>query len=349
MKRLGMIIVIAFIMVGLSVVYEDLSMLPDLKEKRSASDEQIEQAEDQSTNAEMKQPIKGVQRYFSMNQEELISELGEPNQIAPSPYGYDWWIYDLDSSQYVQFGMDKGKVVTTLVIGKSVDVSPLKLGQKRSDIPKDITFKKNVQLRVKGNDYQFQLTDEELQIRPLVKIDGVWAQLYFDSFNDTLVGVRYMAEEVLAIQRPYSLEYRGELIEQPELNAKQQSRINEAEEKQIFTLTNVIRERYGLVPLKWHEETSIVAFGHSREMKKENYFSHDSPMSGDLSDRLDKGNVKFIQAGENIAANYIDGIEAVIGWLNSEGHRKAMLNKEFTHLGVGVYDKYYTQNFIVPY
>ncbi|MEK1830243.1 CAP domain-containing protein [Priestia megaterium] len=53
-------------------------------------------------------------------------------------------------------------------------------------------------------------------------------------------------------------------------------------------------------------------------------------------------------AGENIASNYQDGIAAVEGWLNSEGHRKALLNKEFTRLGVGVYEKYYTQNFITP-
>ncbi|MBR8644979.1 hypothetical protein KEH51_13740 [[Brevibacterium] frigoritolerans] len=34
------------------------------------------------------------------------------------------------------------------------------------------------------------------------------------------------------------------------------------------------------------------------------------------------------------------------GWLNSKGHRDAMLNEEFTGLGVGVYKNYYTQNFI---
>lgn len=50
--------------------------------------------------------------------------------------------------------------------------------------------------------------------------------------------------------------------------------------------------------------------------------------------------------GENIAYNYVDGPAAVEGWLNSEGHRKALLNQDYTHLGVGVKEKYYTQNFI---
>lgn len=56
--------------------------------------------------------------------------------------------------------------------------------------------------------------------------------------------------------------------------------------------------------------------------------------------------MEFQQAGENIAYNYVDGPAAVEGWLNSEGHRKALLNEDYTHLGVGVDHKYYTQNFI---
>ncbi|MDY0396277.1 CAP domain-containing protein [Virgibacillus halophilus] len=34
------------------------------------------------------------------------------------------------------------------------------------------------------------------------------------------------------------------------------------------------------------------------------------------------------------------------GWLNSKGHREALLNKDYTNLGVGVYKFYYTQNFL---
>lgn len=62
--------------------------------------------------------------------------------------------------------------------------------------------------------------------------------------------------------------------------------------------------------------------------------------------RLNDGNVKYRMAGENIAAKYIDAPAAVNGWLNSEGHRKAMLSLDFEEIGVGVDDLYYTQNFI---
>jgi len=53
-------------------------------------------------------------------------------------------------------------------------------------------------------------------------------------------------------------------------------------------------------------------------------------------------------AGENIAAGYPDAIEAHESWMNSPGHRKNVLEKDFTQLGVGVIADYYTQAFLTP-
>jgi uncharacterized protein YkwD len=68
-----------------------------------------------------------------------------------------------------------------------------------------------------------------------------------------------------------------------------------------------------------------------------------------VSDRFLSRDVPFRLAGENIAAKYIDGVASVEGWLNSEGHRHNLLHEEFTHLGVGVFQDYYTQNFMTPW
>ena len=76
------------------------------------------------------------------------------------------------------------------------------------------------------------------------------------------------------------------------------------------------------------------------------YFDHVSPDNKDVGDRLKEGGVPYRSAGENIAAQYTDAIAAVERWLNSKGHRDVMLNEDFTHLGVGVYKRYYTQNFV---
>ena len=81
-------------------------------------------------------------------------------------------------------------------------------------------------------------------------------------------------------------------------------------------------------------------------MYESDQFSHISEKSGELKDRLEANEVIYQIAGENIAANYLDAPAVIEGWLNSKGHRESLLNEEFTHLGVGVYKKHYTQNFI---
>jgi uncharacterized protein YkwD len=174
----------------------------------------------------------------------------------------------------------------------------------------------------------------------------VYVQLYFDDFEKTLSSIRYLNAETLIKQRPYELVYRGPLLDPKELSAKEWSLVEEGTEKQIIDFTNIIRNRFNLPPVEWDEETATVAYLHSKDMREANYFSHTSPTTGSLSDRLISGNVPFSYAGENIAAQYVDGVASVEGWLNSEGHRKTLLNERFTHLGVGVNEKYYTQNFI---
>ena len=81
-------------------------------------------------------------------------------------------------------------------------------------------------------------------------------------------------------------------------------------------------------------------------MALENYSSEESSESANLTDRLKETRIDHRKAGENIASDYVDAIEAVHGWLNSSAHRNVLLDKDFTHIGTGAYGNYYTQNLI---
>lgn len=271
---------------------------------------------------------------------------GKPDRIDPSAFEYDWWIYSKSKHDYLQVGISNGKAVTVYTIGSRAKIAPFQIGQPLGDIFKIAPIESSVSFELDSNSYRFELTEEDLNIRPLLKIGNVFIQLYFDRFTSNLSSVRLMDAETLVKMRPYELVYRGDLFnpDDPPLNAW--NKIEEGNEKQIFELTNIIRARHKLKPLNWDEKTAEVAYNHSKDMFTGNYFSHVSPTEGELADRLTKGSVSFQLAGENIAAQYVDGIAAVEGWLNSEGHRKTLLSDQFTHLGVGVYEKYYTQNFI---
>ncbi|MGP1907194.1 CAP domain-containing protein [Metabacillus sp. JX24] len=119
-------------------------------------------------------------------------------------------------------------------------------------------------------------------------------------------------------------------------------------EKKVVELTNAEREKQGLKPLQLDEELSKVAKEKSKDMQSKNYFDHNSPTYGSPFDMMKKFGVEYTTAGENIAKGQASPEEVVQAWMNSEGHRKNIMNADFTHIGVGHVEEgnYWTQMFI---
>lgn len=294
-------------------------------------------------------PETGVLSFVGKSSDEIIETLGEPARKDPSSYDYEWWVYNQNDQQYLQVGVLNDKVVTVFAIGPDVNVKPYQLGQSVEEIFKTNSIAPSISIDYEGNSYRFELSEEDMNTRPIVKIGTVYAQLYIDKFDGELSSIRLLDEETLIKQRPYEVVYRGELIQPKQLSAEEWKTVEEGAEKQILDLTNIFRKRHDIPPVVWDEMTSEVAFMHSNDMKVNEYFSHESPTKGSLADRLKAEDVAYQMAGENIASQYIDGIAVMEGWLNSKGHRETLLNPDFTRLGVGVNEVYYTQNFITPF
>lgn len=122
-------------------------------------------------------------------------------------------------------------------------------------------------------------------------------------------------------------------------------------QKEVTDLVNLERTNIGLKPLKLNEELSNVATIKSQDMINKNYFDHNSPTYGSPFDMMKKFGISYRSAGENIAMGQRTPKEVVTAWMNSEGHRKNILNANFTEIGVGVAKKsngsiYWTQMFI---
>jgi len=291
-------------------------------------------------------PKKGLYTFMGQTQESVMNQIGEPERIDPTAYGYQWWIYGQGTPKYFQIGMENNKVVTVLALGKALPTAPFKIGEDAPDIYKKVTPSDNVTLTYKKTKVEFELAEDELMVEPLIKLGDQWVQLYFDHFTNKLIGVRYWTSDLLIKQKPYTLVYQGHLDHPPEPSEQEWQNIDQAEQQEILDITNVFRMNNHLKPLDSNDSADQAAYFHSKEMNDKDYFSHDSKWQGSLSDRLQKQKIAFRVAGENIAWNYTDGISAVVGWINSEGHRKNLLDKRFTELGVGVYKKYYTQDFV---
>jgi uncharacterized protein YkwD len=120
-------------------------------------------------------------------------------------------------------------------------------------------------------------------------------------------------------------------------------------ERRIFQLTNEGRRKNGLPPLAPDDNLAAKAREKSDDMLKNNYFSHTSPEGKTIKDRMQEekpASFRTIsQIGENIYMgsrfDYSVDIKTqarmiVDGWMTSPGHRRNILDPNYTHLGVGV-------------
>jgi uncharacterized membrane protein required for colicin V production len=111
--------------------------------------------------------------------------------------------------------------------------------------------------------------------------------------------------------------------------------VDRAAETEMLDLVNAERERAGLAPLAADERLATVARSHADEMFRLGYFAHESPISGEVADRLDAAGLSWLVTGENLALAQDVG-EAHQGLMESPGHRANILNPAFTRVGIGV-------------
>lgn len=122
-------------------------------------------------------------------------------------------------------------------------------------------------------------------------------------------------------------------------------------EQEVVRLVNVERANFSYEPLNHNDNLSNIARAKSQDMVDNNYFSHTSPTYGSPFDMMKSFGINYTYAGENIAMGQTTPAAVVKSWMNSEGHRKNILNPNFTDLGVGLAKNnsgtsYWTQMFI---
>lgn len=118
----------------------------------------------------------------------------------------------------------------------------------------------------------------------------------------------------------------------------------------VLKIVNEERAKQGLKALILDKQLNNVAQLKAEDMKKNNYFDHNSPTLGSPFDLMRSQGVSYRTAGENIAAGQQSAEAVMNSWLNSSGHRANILNGNYTKLGVGFvtggrYGTYWVQEF----
>lgn len=121
------------------------------------------------------------------------------------------------------------------------------------------------------------------------------------------------------------------------------------DEQEMLNLINQERAKAGVAPLKIDLRLVESARVKSKDMIDHNYFSHTSSTLGSFATLIRKYAPDYGYLGENLAGNRT--VQAAhTALMNSEGHRKNILNPNYTHLGIGIinggpYGKMFTQHF----
>ena len=123
-----------------------------------------------------------------------------------------------------------------------------------------------------------------------------------------------------------------------------------ADEHKFLELVNQERKAKGLTPLTFDAELLITARAHAKEMAEQDYFAHESPTRG-LRTPMQRymrtceqnGNAvevgrEYLLVGENIFYSSSKGVaRGHRAFMNSEGHRKNLLDERYEAVGIGTY------------
>ncbi|MGE6487636.1 CAP domain-containing protein [Paenisporosarcina sp. NPDC076898] len=127
-------------------------------------------------------------------------------------------------------------------------------------------------------------------------------------------------------------------------------------ESQMFIVINAERKLNNINAVNYSNNASLVAREHSKDMAVNDYFSHTNLKGLSPFDRLAIAGIDYRTAGENIAMGFTNPYFAHEALMNSIGHRKNLLNPNYSNLGVGIdfqswntgSTPYYAENYFTP-
>lgn len=125
----------------------------------------------------------------------------------------------------------------------------------------------------------------------------------------------------------------------------------------VLALVNSARANAGLPALKRSEPLERSAQAYADQMNRENFFGHTDPNGKTLQDRIDVVGyysnsvssdcqcIKGYTLGENLARGQRSADEVVRSWMDSPSHREAILERDFTDIGIGIQSGVWVQHF----
>lgn len=265
---------------------------------------------------------------------EIEKDLGPSIRISANEYGTDWHAYHDHYQNFVMVAYDKQEKAAGIYTNQDLISSTKEIayGTPKASVAEQLGKPLD---RMRKDLVIFQL--EENRDYDLYELDGNYVTIFYDKHRDnTVTSIQIISK---------SLEKQKESF-----YANASSVLKEGFEWQLFDITNAERVNHGVSVLEWDDTVKETARKHSSDMAENNYFDHTNLQGLSPFDRMQADEVSFMLAGENLASGQFSSIFAHEGLMNSLGHRKNILRRDYEFLGVGVAfnsksQPYYTENF----
>lgn len=266
---------------------------------------------------------------------EVEEKIGSPQRSTRNEYGVDWVAYHEQYQNFLMVAYDEDDRVAGLYTNQDLISSSIGV-QYGTDRETVLASQQDPleYIRKGWVSYQINSNDEY----DLFLIGDQYATIFYDQQEeDTVTAILILNEKLEQ--------------EKEQIYGQPSDELKEGFEYQLFDLTNAVRVKNDLPILDWDEDVMKTARGHSTDMAKNGYFNHTNLDGESPFDRMTADNIMYQMAGENIAMGQFSSIFAHEGLMNSPGHRKNILQKDFEALGVGVDfneegQPYFTENFL---
>lgn len=110
--------------------------------------------------------------------------------------------------------------------------------------------------------------------------------------------------------------------------------VNPVEDIDMEFLINAARLSTGRPPVEPSPLLDAAARSHAVDMIRRDYFSHTSPESGTVLDRVKAQGYSACHVSEVLAWGHSTKIEAMQAWMNSKKHRGSILSERSKEFGV---------------
>jgi len=159
---------------------------------------------------------------------------------------------------------------------------------------------------------------------------GTYKSLMDDDFRDLGIGVSRMKGTPL-----YTFLFA---VPQAEYFFKTTAPLRDVDRVRAAVLAevNARRRKAEASPLRADSALDKAAQKHAEDMLARGYFAHESPSGTTVRERSREAGYDWRQIGENIAEGQLSAGEVMETWMESPGHRRNILDKGFTDLGVGL-------------